>query len=298
MILLLAALRASFIAVAAVAPSSSDLAPPYSNSAHTPIKKEGDNIHQKQSQQQQRQHHRRLADSDSYHPVWESTIDSSYCDNSGDYFGQTYESQEECCLTWFPQQPSGFCLNWNRQVLRDDGQCHDIALESQSSATNATYNPYGLVFSIENIGSEMINISSLSVDMVTDFQVNYTLYVMDGFYITERANDGTIISTAIGKELDGQLWQEVCSGTFETTKDFILDDDGATILPFSSFHGVGLQPGDVKSFYLKLNDIVLMVERYDSLVGEAYDGLVSVSDSYSGLKMYVGRGVSGFVLCG
>ena len=58
-----------------------------------------------------------------------------------------------------------------------------------------------------------------------------------------------------------------------------------------------LQPGDVKSFYLKMSDTVLMVERYDTLVGEAEDGLVSVSDSYSGLKIYVGRGVRDFVLC-
>ena len=56
---------------------------------------------------------------------------------------------------------------------------------------------------------------------------------------------------------------------------------------------VSLEPGAVKSFYLKMSNVdVLEVEQYNGLVVESEDGMVDAMDGYEGLKMYVGRGVS------
>ncbi len=56
---------------------------------------------------------------------------------------------------------------------------------------------------------------------------------------------------------------------------------------------VSLEPGAVKSFYLKMSNVdVLEVKSYNDLVMESKDGMVDAMDGYKGLKMYVGRGMS------
>ena len=60
---------------------------------------------------------------------------------------------------------------------------------------------------------------------------NYSLYVMSGFYIDERAEDGTIVSSSIGEDLkNGNVWTRVVSGAFRSTNDIVCDEDCVTSL--------------------------------------------------------------------
>jgi len=197
----------------------------------------------------------------------------------------------------------------------DDGECHSVALQTQISSTkNATYT-FGIVFSIELTDTGIFNQNTIDISSLSVYAtslVNYTLYVMDGYYIEKEAtnennqngSDGIISSTAIGTTLDGTgVWSQVANGTFSAS--IFDDDDGSKIIPFSSASGgiVMLQRGGVKSFYLTTSSgNALMVERPLDLVGEAEDddGLVSVLQGYGGLNIYVGRSVSGTPLfwCG
>ena len=70
-----------------------------------------------------------------------------------------------------------------------------------------------------------------------------------------------------------------------------LDDDGASLIPFSS---ITVSPSAVMSFYLKFSNNALAVDDDSSLVGEVEDTSITLSPEYStsGLKMYVGRKVS------
>ena len=64
-------------------------------------------------------------------------------------------------------------------------------------------------------------------------------------------------------------WQEVASGQFQYSKDYVVDEDGAVLLSFSSFSSrgdviastIGMEPNSTKSFYLKMTKIVMKVEN-------------------------------------
>ena len=224
------------------------------------------------------------------------------------------------------------------QILSDGSgiMCHTMALKSQPSSSttptttaNEIAQPYGFIFSIQNtntaINQEVIDISSLSIMLDTNYQVNFTLYVRDGFYMGELGEDGTIVDSAIGMELlssssgnsNQQQWEEIASGEFLYSRDFVTDEDGATLIPFNSMgddtidsttttttttnsRTIGIASGGVKSFYLKMTGFSLQVERGDDLVGETVDELAYSSsgdnDDGGGLELYVGRGVSQILL--
>ena len=57
----------------------------------------------------------------------------------------------------------------------------------------------------KNEGSKRVEISSLSVEMDTTNQVNFTRFAIDGLYIQKRGDDGTIIRRAIGSSVDQQF---------------------------------------------------------------------------------------------
>ena len=70
------------------------------------------------------------------------------------------------------------------------------------------------------------------------------------------------------------------------------DEDGASLLPFSSSSGsIMVPPGNLTSFYFMLSSYDLIVRGSGSLEGEIPDESAAVSENYSGLKIHVGRGV-------
>ena len=177
------------------------------------------------------------------------------------------------------------------EFLREDDKCHGSIITSR--ATDVTTNSYGIVFALQNSGNEREIVSSLSVYLDTNNKVSYNVYVLDGMYVN-KANDGTVINSAIGSSLDGsEGWEKVASGAYETDADLVRDNDGATLLPFSSFSngGVAFQPGELKSFYLELSDTALRLTDNAALVGENKDDTVEVIDNNS-MKLFVGRKVS------
>lgn len=172
-----------------------------------------------------------------------------------------------------------------------DGICYQDILTSSpdpndsSANNNLTTTTQGLFFHIENTHlSNEIDISSLSIYLDTKLEFNFTISILNGEYVT-RGTLGTVTS------LGGTSWNVIANGTNVVTNDLTLDDDGASLIPFSS---ITVSPSAVMSFYLKFSNNALAVDDDSSLVGEVEDTSVTLSPEYStsGLKMYVGRKVS------
>ena len=194
----------------------------------------------------------------------------------------------------------------NLAETRHDGQCHTDLLKSSpdENISNLTTMSLGLFFSIENTNpSNSVYISSFSVyfDETRTSPFNFTIYIMDGYYLQRDVTTGNI--TSIGN------WDVLASGTDVTLNDFSLDENGASLIPFASFgyssSGEGnneeegsivLGPNSVKSFYMGFTDTVMAVDDAETYNGaETEDESVTLSSEGSGLKMYVGRKVSSFV---
>ena len=171
----------------------------------------------------------------------------------------------------------------------------------------------GLFFSLENTNpSSNVDISSFSVyfDETRTSPFNFTIYIMDGYYLQRDVTTGNV--TSVGN------WNVLASGTDVTLNDFSLDENGASLIPFASFgynsggegneeedgssssssssSSIVLGPNSVKSFYMGFTDTVMAVDDAETYNGaETEDESVTLSSEGSGLKMYVGRKVSSFV---
>lgn len=137
----------------------------------------------------------------------------------------------------------------------------------------------GVVFALQNTGASTVDVSSLSVylDNQAAGDVGFELYTMNG--------DGT---TSLGTTLDGSGdWQKAFSGSISDTE---LEDDGATFLGSFGANSVQLQSGEIKSFYLKFDEVVITVSHSVTNPDSWDQNAVSLND-YS-MQITVGRSVS------
>lgn len=206
--------------------------------------------------------------------------------------------------------------------IRHDGNCHEdmlisspllpsttltsVATSGNNSTNFTSQQAMGYIFSVKNNGTSIKTISALSVHLQTKLEFNYTIYVMDGSYVTKNSTGG-IIDTTLGKTLNGTgVWSEITRGINVTIGDFTKDEDGASLLPFtSSFNSGGggnadtsvdVDVGEIKSFYIKFTEIIMAIGPYELEdrvgKGESIDMSATVTEGYDGMLIYVGRTVS------
>lgn len=184
--------------------------------------------------------------------------------------------------------------------VRFDGSCHESVLVStRTDVTNEDVYTKGLFFSVENNGTESMNISAVSVYLANTAETfDFSLYQREGRYMPLYAN-GTIQDMFLPGNLTVD-WQSVAAGTGVNLGNFTTDEDDASLVPFASFGGIGvvtLEPGDLRSFFIVFSISVVAVDEVtvddtiESIEGESPDGSVNVTEGYAGLKMYVGRKV-------
>jgi hypothetical protein len=183
--------------------------------------------------------------------------------------------------------------------VRFDGSCHESVLAStRADVANEDVYAKGLFFSVENNGTESMNISAVSVYLAnTNETFDFSLYQREGGYMPLYAN-GTIQDMFLPGNLTVD-WQSVAAGTGVNLGNFTTDEDDASLVPFESFGGSGvvtLEPGDLRSFFIVFSISVVAVDEetvddIESIEGESPDGSVNVTEDYDGLKMYVGRKV-------
>ena len=165
------------------------------------------------------------------------------------------------------------------------------------------------MFSIKNTAYEFdgsgvdggdVEISALSIYLDGTEGANYSVYVLEGEYFTVE-EDGTV-SSMLGGALeeddgedtdDGNIvgWKLMTSGTI---KDFSMNFEGMSVLMLEKW--IVLSPSTVKSIYVKLSAVSLMVEEaFDDgtpFVGENVDSLATVTERFDPVQIRVGRGVS------
>ena len=167
----------------------------------------------------------------------------------------------------------------NTWMTDADGCYQPMLSNSLESDDNNIQIVRGVVFALQNTGASAVDVSSLSVylDDQAAGDVGFELYTMNG--------DGT---TSLGTTLDGTGdWKKAFSGSISDTE---LEDDGATFLGSFGANSVQLQPGELKSFYLKFDEAAITVSHSVTNPDSWDQNAVSLNDYR--MQITVGRSVS------
>jgi hypothetical protein len=167
----------------------------------------------------------------------------------------------------------------NTWMTDADGCYQPMLSNSLESVDNNIQIVRGVVFALQNTGASAVDVSSLSVylDDQAAGDVGFELYTMNG--------DGT---TSLGTTLDGSGdWQKAFSGSISDTE---LEEDGATFLGSFGANSVQLQPGELKSFYLKFDEAAITVSHSVTNPDSWDQNAVSLNDYR--MQITVGRSVS------
>ncbi len=200
------------------------------------------------------------------------------------------------------------------EQIRHESNCYTPLLQSRQDEDLIT-TTFGIVFAIQNTNNESngeskaITFDTMSVHLDKSRSANFTLYSLDGMYLYEKkfqeenvddfftVQENSVAQTSyLGQDLSGvpSGWQLLAEGLLD---DYSKDEDGLAILPVSSFlddGGITIDPGTVKSFFLNLSELVLVVGNVqeDEELEESVDDNVEIFDVALGLEVLIGRGVS------
>ena len=144
--------------------------------------------------------------------------------------------------------------------------------------------------------SATVDITALSIYLDGTVGTNYSVYVMDGEYITTD-EEGTVLSMlgdVLGEDESGVNnagWRRHGVGyVYENAMNY----EGMAVLNLDV--PISITLGSLKSIYIKLNTIDLCgMENYDdgkALTVEGVDESVKSEEGFDLLKIHVGRAVS------